>query len=247
MPMSRFNRAAAAACLLLASALPAAAAVCDGSANPCTLDLGKVGVEFPQGAFSYAADALMTNGSDGYAGFASGFLPTLAEIHGAGTDGFSFNPQIVGNVGGSGINGVHEVQAFFEFNDIAFLAQPGYKIDQIDFIVSGSSGRVGDSSVDIVLPGPLVFNGEAFTSTAVLGAATTKFRGEFTINAVYVDGGADPPPFYGTANASFDKVSLVAHVSAVPEPQHAALLLAGLLVLGAAGPRLLRAGARRNN
>jgi hypothetical protein len=230
MHTSALTRAAAASALIAISGH--AAAACDGSSDPCSLDLGRITVDFSQGAASYVAEALVLYGSDAYYGAASGFLPSVQAIHGADVDGFAFSPQVYASVGGSGINGYHEVHASFEFSDIGFFAKPGYRIDSIDFVVTGSTAWVGDAYASFGLPAAMVFNGNDFSASGSWGAGgSTSFRGEFNVSASYLQGDDGTAISYGTANASFDRVSFTAHVSAVPEPQAAALLWAGLGLL----------------
>ena len=50
--------------LLLCSGVPAFGAPCDGSSDPCTIDLGRASASFASGAASYVAEAVVVSGSD---------------------------------------------------------------------------------------------------------------------------------------------------------------------------------------
>jgi hypothetical protein len=238
---TRFLFATALGGVLLAAAAPALAAGCDGSSDPCTLDLGNVTATFAEGAASYFADAQFTQGNDGSAYAFPDFLSTLQVVNTPGRSGFSFTPQLYANVGGSGFNGVHEVVGYFDFHGVSFAAKPGYRIDGLEFKVSGNRSSVGDATAFVGVPGITVYDGDNFEATAALNPGDASVHAEFTINAVYLADEYGGAIYYGAASASFSAASFIAQVSAVPEPQTWALFGLGAAVLAARGFRRARA------
>lgn len=202
----------------LTAPLVATAAICPPTGDPCTVDLGHASVTFLQGLNSYAAWAEQINGSEGYFGSSPDFISTFQAVHSPGRDGFSFLPQVYAAVGGGGTNGFHEVRGYFEFYDVRFDPHPGYRIDSVDFVVTGTQDFVGDAYVTLNVPGSIAITGNTFTSTSSYGPELPYLRAEFTTSASYLQGDDGTAVFYGAASAAFGTAQLVANVSAVPEP-----------------------------
>ena len=125
----------------------AMAADCDGSSDPCSVDLGRVTASFAAGAASYGAEVLLVNGSD--ASFSPPqSLPALQVIHTAASDGFRIQPQLYAYVGGSGVQGLHEVVATLQFAGLSFTADPGYQVNGVQAVITGSFSLVGNGYMD---------------------------------------------------------------------------------------------------
>jgi len=240
--------------LLLALALIASGSAQAFSCAPtdnqeCRLELSKVSIVFDSGVYNFDGDSQFI-GSDGYVqGFTvgAGQFPDLAPVDANGglRAGFSFNPGMVGQVGGSGFSGDHEAFASFGFYGLQFIARPGYQVDAVEFSVAGGRTQVGNGYVALNLPGGPQFTGDLFKSQALFAPGTPQFGAYFSANASYEEGEDGIPASYGKASAFFDAVSLVAHVSAIPEPGTAALwLLGGLVVAMAVGKRTPRSARR---
>lgn len=223
----------------------AAPGSCDGSSDACSFDLGRVTVTLAQGAASYAAGAGFLSGEDGDAVFQPSLFPTLS-LHSAGaTEGFSFLPGLQLRVGGSGRNGYHELQGWFEFSGLGFQAKPGWRLDALRLEVTGSRNVVGDASWYYSLPFALQADGERLAGSGAINPDDASLRAELTVNAAYLEGEDGTAVSYGYATAGFDSARFVATVSAVPEPQTLLLWLggAGLLWAWQARVRRPRTGA----
>lgn len=209
--------------------------------DECRLELSTMTIVFSSGVYSFNGDT-QTQGQDAYAqGFTtfSGDFPTLTEVdtpHGRRA-GFSFAPGMFGQVGGSGFEGYHEAFASFGFNDVQFIARPGYRVDGVTFTVHGARSRVGNGYVALAVPGTPRFHQGQFKASHTFAPATTSFEAYFSAVAQYEEGPNGTAASYGTAAASFSFASLVAHVSPVPEP--------GTLPLAALGGLALAAALRR--
>lgn len=213
---------------LFAACSAAAAATCDGSSDPCTLDLGRVTVSFAQGAASYAAVAEVVGGGDGYAYASSDFLGSLQQQHTATSDGFSFVPVVYAAVGGSGINGYHEARGFFDFSGLRFEAKPGYRLDALTLTLTGTRSAVGDASATLGLPIGVTVGADGFAGSGPLNPDDPTLHAEFNLGAAYLAGDDGTALSYGTASSAFTSVRFDATVSAVPEPATSGLLLLGL-------------------
>lgn len=223
---------------VLASSM-AVAAACAPSSDPCTVDLGNATVTFGQGSGSYFADAMLTMGSDGSYGANTDLFSTFAIVHQSGGDGFSFAPQVYGAVGGSGMNGFHEVMGYFRFIDMTFAAKPGYQLDGVQMTVTGTQNFFGDASATVSVPVAAISNGSNFSFSGAIDASNAYLQADFIINASYLEGPNGTALSYGTASASFDSATFIARVSAVPEPSHWAMLGLGAgLILLRSRPRL---------
>lgn len=218
------------ACLQLVGA-SAIAAPCDGSSDACTIDLGRATANFANGAASYYAEALLLNGSDAYYSASPQFLPTLLVTHTAGSDGFSFQPQVYASVGGSGIQGLHEVSALLQFTGLSFTADPGYQITSLQVVLKGSFSLVGNGYGGLNLGGPLQWVDQTFTATVPLDPAMADWQTGFSIAASYLEGPDGTAASYGTGSASFDSLQFIVGVSPVPEPSPWALFAAGAVLL----------------
>ncbi len=217
---------------LLASSL-ATAAACPPNSDPCTVDLGNATVTFGQGSGSYFADAALNMGSDGSYSAVPDLFSTFSIVHQSGGDGFTFLPQVSGAVGGSGMNGFHEVVGYFRFIDMTFAAKPGYQLDGVQMSVTGTQNFFGDASATVTVPVAAISNGSNFSFSGPIDASNAFLQAEFVVNASYLEGPNGTALSYGTASASFDSATFVARVSAVPEPSHWAMLGlgAGLILL----------------
>jgi hypothetical protein len=216
--------------------------------NECRIELSTVTIVFDAGIANFDGDSQF-NGSDGYVhGFTvgAGQFPELTLVdHAGGTRvGFSFAPGMIGVVGGSGIEGTHEAFAYFAFTGLQFIARNGYRVDGVEFAIDGARTTVGNGYVGLTVPGVPVFSGDQFSARGLYATNTAQYWAGFTASASYEEGEDGTAVNYGTASAEFTAASLVAHVSAVPEPSTAGLSALGALMLGVA----MRRGrvARRN-
>lgn len=201
----------------------------------CRLELSTVTIVFDSGVYNFTGETTF-NGTDGYVnGYTSGDFPELTLVdNGSSRAGFSFVPTMNGQVGGSGFNGFHEGSALFQFTGLQFIARPGYQVDGVELSVSGYRSSVGNGSAAILVPGVPVFDGEQFTGTDTLDPFLAQsFAGGFNLSAFYQEGEDGTAADYGTASAGLTAASLMVHVSAIPEPATAALLLAGVFGLAA--------------
>lgn len=243
--MHRAEMLAAVAASLLALTAPATHAfTCTPTeGDECRLALGPLTVVFEAGQYSFDGDSQL-NGSDGYVtGYTVGTFefPALTPLDlGGGRFGFSFSPPMSGAVGGSGIEGEHEASASFRFDSLRFEAAPGFRLDDLIFTVTGERRSNGVAGVALNLPGTPVFQGDAFSASGSLPLGSTGFGAGFSAWTVYEEDGEGGAASYGTAFAMFHGVSLVAQVSAVPEPSAWALWAVG--VVGAAGLTRRRRG-----
>ena len=208
----------------------AAWAACDGSSDPCSIDLGRATAHFSTGAASYFAEMLPVNGSDFSMGAHPSFLPTLEVREGADADGFVFAPGIYASVGGSGIQGLHEVAANMQFAGLSFTADAGYQIVGVQAVLKGSYVLVDNGYGSLNVPAALQWDGQNFTATLSLDPAEANLSLGFSIAAGYIEGEDGTAISYGTASATFDSLEFLVAVTPVPEPA-SALLWAG----GAAG------------
>lgn len=203
----------------------------------CLLELSTVTVRWENGIDNFIVDT-QYNGTDGYVyGYSSSAdFPNLTAVDTAGGTraGFSFVPNMVGQVGGSGINGYHEGSASFLFERMEFIAKSGFRVDAIEFTISGSRSQVGNGFAAIGVPGVPEFTGDSFVATALWTPNQTTFGGSISVSASYQEGEDGTAADYGTAFASFDSVRIVAHVTAVPEPATLFLCIAGLVLLAGA-------------
>jgi hypothetical protein len=203
--------------------------------SECRLELSTMTIVFDSGIYNFNGDT-QTQGNDAYAqGFSTGAgdFPELTAID---TDngrqvGFSFAPQMLAQVGGSGFDGYHEAYASFGFYGLQFIARPGWRVDAVRFTVSGSRSRVGNGYVGLAVPGIPHFDNDQFVASHRFAPAAADYEAYFIANAQYQEGPDGTALAYGTAAVSFDFASLVAQVSAVPEPGSAALALLGGLAL----------------
>lgn len=218
-------------CCLQLAGTNALAATCDGSSDPCSIDLGRTTANFATGAASYYAEAVLVNGTDAYYGVNPQFLPTLQVTHSASSDGFTFQPQMYASVGGSGIQGLFEVAAMLQFTGLSFVAEPGYQITGLQAVVKGSFSLVGNGYGGLSLPGPLQWVDQNFTAMVSLDPAAADFQTGFTVAASYVEGEDGTALSYGTGSASIDSVAFIVSVSPVPEPGSWTLLGSGIALL----------------
>ena len=212
----------------LSPALAATPGNCDGSSDPCSFDLGRVTVTLAQGAASYNAGAEFLSGDDGDFMADPSLFSSLALQQSGATEGFSFAPSPQLRVGGSGRNGYHQLQGFFEFTGLRFQANPGWRIDALRLEITGQRNVVGDASWSYGLPFALSFNGESFSGSGAINPDDAAVRGELMVSAAYVEGEDGTAPVYGYATAAFQSARFVATVSAVPEPATLALWIVGL-------------------
>jgi len=242
MSMRGFLGTPASAALLLclgAPVAPALAAHCDGSSDPCTIDLGRASASFASGAASYFAEAVVVNGSDMSLSANPQLLSVTQITHGATGDSLVVNPQIYAYVGGSGIQGLHEVSATLQFTGLSFTADPGYQITSVQAIVKGSFSLVGSAYGGIGVPGAVQWTpAPNFTSTWSVDPASADVTLGFTAAASYLEGEEGTATSYGAASASIDSLEFVVTVAPVPEPHPAALLgVGGALLLLSRGRR----------
>lgn len=208
----------------------AMAADCDGSSDPCSVDLGRVTASFAAGAASYGAEVLLVNGSD--ASFSPPqSLPALQVIHTAASDGFRIQPQLYAYVGGSGVQGLHEVVAMLQFAGLSFTADPGYQVNGVQAVITGSFSLVGNGYGGLGMPGAVQWNDSNFSTTVALDPAASDLSIGFSLAASYVEGDDGTAASYGAGSASIDSLEFIVSVSPVPEPAPAALLAAGAVVL----------------
>lgn len=219
------------ACAALASPSQAAL-VCSDATGQCSIDLSTVTINFDIGLSSFQAYAYADSMDYGY----PGSMPTLNEVDTAGRAGFTFNPELYANLmGGYGAYG--SMGGSFEFTNLIFTAKSGYQIDSIEFGVAGHRYVSGDAGATLGVPGTPVFNGENFESSALRTSDTTTFGAGFSGYADYEEGPDGTALSFGSSEVGFDSARIVAHVSAVPEPESFALLLAGLPLLALARRR----------
>jgi len=222
--------APAAALLAITAAMPGhAAQTC--FYDTCTIDLSTVTVTYNQYSSYWS-----TQGDQWSSYVYTSLMPALTEIDSAGRAGFTFNPELmVELMGGYGASGAGD--GSFGLTGLVFTAKAGYKIDSIEFGVSGSRTASGDASATVNVPGAPVFSGDNFDSMALKPATTTEFGAGFMISADYAEGPDGTALAFGSARASIDGVRLIANVSAVPEPETLALLLTGLPLIAMARRR----------
>lgn len=225
-----------AALILVAAAGSAQAFNCAPTENnECRLELSTMTIVFDSGIYNFNGDT-QTQGEDAYAqGFTTGAgdFPdlTAVDLRKGREVGFSFSPQMFAQVGGSGFDGYHEAYALFGFYGLQFIAKPGYQVDAVTFTVAGARARVGNGYVGLAVPGTPRFHNGHFTAHHVFAPTTTDFEAYFIANAQYEEGPGGTAISYGTASASFDFASLVAQVSAVPEPAGLPMAVLGGLAL----------------
>lgn len=218
------------AALAVAASGAAQAFSCAPTGNAeCRLELGTVTIVFESGVYNFDGDTQF-NGSDGYAtGYTvgAGQFPELEplEAHGGLSAGFAFVPGMAAWVGGSGFEGTHEAFVYYSFSAMQFIPRPGYRLDGVELTVTGALTKAGNGYVGLYLPISPVFSGDSFTMRHVYGPETRDFFAGFFATASYMEGDDGTAADYGTASASFSWTSLVAHVSAVPEPGTASLWL----------------------
>lgn len=202
----------------------------------CRIELSSVIIVFDSGIYNFNGESQFV-GSDGYVyGYTtgSGDFPdlTLIDTNDGQRAGFSFAPQMYGQVGGSGFEGFHEASAYFTFSAMQFIARPGYRVDGVELSASGSRTSAGNGYVALLVPGVPTFNGDQFTGSAVLDPFSAQtFAAGFSANAYYEEGPDGTAAAFGTASAALTAASLIVHVSAVPEPASAPLWLLGGLGL----------------
>ena len=199
----------------------------------CTIDLSTITITYNPYS-SYSSFSLL---SDGWSFPNETWqMPTLTEVDATGRAGFTFNPELqIELMGGYGASG--SGSAYFNLSGLVFAPKAGYKIDSIEFGVSGSRAASGDASAAVTVPGAPVFSGDNFDSMALLPASTTDFSAGVNISASYAEGPDGTALYFGSSRAGLDSVRLVANVSAVPEPETLALLLAGLPLIALARRR----------
>jgi len=218
---------------LLSCGLPSFAATCDGTSEPCTLDLGRATANFAAGAASYFAEAVLVSGSDMSLGADPALLSVTHTTHGATSDSLVVGPQIYAYVGGSGIQGLHEASATLQLTGLSFTADPGYQITSVQAIVKGSFSLVGNAYGGIGVPGTAQWTpAPNFTSTWSVDPGSADVVLGFTAAASYLEGEDGTAASYGAASASIDSLEFIVNVAPVPEPRPAALLaLGGALLL----------------
>lgn len=209
----------------------AMAAPCDGSSDPCSIDLGRASANFTTGAASYWAEAVLVNGSDASFNANPQLMSVFQVTHAAGSDSFLVQPQVYAYVGGSGVQGLHEVAANLQFIGLSFTANAGYQITGVQAVVKGSYAPVGNAYGGVGVPGVPQWNGESFTSTFALDPAAADVWVGFSLAASYLEGEDGTADSYGAGSASIDSLEFVVSVTAVPEPASFALLGAGLAFL----------------
>lgn len=217
-------------CGLQFAGASAQAATCDGSSDPCAIDLGRVTASFATGAASYFADAQLINGSDASISASPQFLPVQV-THAAGSDGFSFQPQVNVYVGGSGIQGLHEVAATLQFTGLSFTADPGYQITGVQAVIKGSYSLVGNAYGQLSIPAAIQWTNENFSATLALDPAAADLAVGFNVAASYLEGPDGTAASYGAGSAGFSSLEFIVSVSPVPEPGSAALLMLGAVAL----------------
>ena len=233
--MKRLFTLAPAALLLACATSSHAALTCPNASGPCTIDLSTVTVTFGQGLSSFHAEAE----SDSWYAEAPSAMPPLNEVDTTGRAGFAFNPGVESHGMGTGSSSGW-MSGQFDFTDLVFTAKAGYKIDSIEFNVAGYRSTSGVASLSLELPAAPTFSGDNFTSAALLNGNTTAFHAGFVGDVAYSIDDYGNAYDYGVADVAFSSASIVAHVSAVPEPETVALLLAGLPLLAVARRRSRR-------
>jgi len=222
--------------LALAATANAHAFSCAPSeSQECLLELSTLTIVFDSGVYNFNGDSQF-NGTDGYVtGYTTGAgqFPELAIVDNNGGQrvGFSFLPAMYGQVGGSGFEGYHEASASFTFDALQFIAKPGYRVDAIEFSVSGSRTQVGNGYAALGVPGVPQFTGDQFVATGLYDPINTSFGAGFFVNAFYEQGEDGTAAAYGTASAGFTAASLVVHVSPVPEPSTVVLWIIGAVAM----------------
>ena len=223
---------------VLWAAASCAQAACPITDDPCTLDLGNATVTFGQGWSSVVAQ-YQVNGSEGQdgSGWADAQFGLVQTVQNGSLAGFSLAPTITANVYNGGNNGLHEVFAWISLNGVSFAAKPGYQLDSLTFTVSGTFGHDGTGQVHFDMPAPPVFGAGTYVSTAPVGTSDTSFYANVSTSSYYQANDDGTAAVTGSASASIDGLSLVAHVSPVPEPQTLALFGLGLRGVGAYAAR----------
>lgn len=225
----------ASAAVILSCCVPvcsgsAAAATCDGSSDPCSVDLGRAVVRFATGAVSYFTEAVITMGNDASVNASPYFLP-LNVTHTASSENFIIGPQIYTYVGGSGIQGFHQVVATLQTTGWSFAAEPGYQITNVEAVVKGTFYTVGDAWGYVNIPAAVHRSDDQYTATLSLYPPAADMSIGFEISASYLQGEDGTALSYGAGSASIDSVEFIVSVSPVPEPASAALLGVGLAVM----------------
>ena len=237
----------ATAALALSASFAAQAFSCAPTGNlECRLELSTLSIVFDAGVYNFNGDSQF-NGSDGsVTGYTAGAgqFPELIAVDSAGgmRAGFSFAPNMAAGVGGSGISGNHEATASFSFDNLQFIARPGYRVDGVEFSVSGYRSQVGNGWAWIGVPGIPVYNGDQFSASHVYAPDTASYAASFGASATYLEGEDGTAAAYGTASVAFTAAGLVARVSAVPEPPAWCLWLPAGALLATAGWRRRRGG-----
>lgn len=198
----------------------------------CRLELSTVTIVFDSGVLNFDGDSQF-NGTDGYVvGYTigSGQFPNLDTVDTGGgrRAGFSFNPGMYGQVGGSGFEGSHEAFASFGFTGLQFIAKPGFKVDEVEFTVTGGFTQVGNGHVALQVQGPLQITGDLFSAQSLYAPGTGDYAAWLSASAHYEEGDDGGANAYGTASAFFDSASIVARVSPVPLPGAVLSMLSGL-------------------
>ncbi|RZJ02547.1 MAG: PEP-CTERM sorting domain-containing protein, partial [Rubrivivax sp.] len=135
--------------------------------------------------------------------------------------------QIYTYVGGSGVQGLHEVVANLSFTGVSFAAEAGYQITSVSAVVKGSYYTVGDAYGSVNIPAAVHWSGENYTATLALDPAVADLSIGFSLAASYLQGEDGTALSYGAGSASIDSLEFIVGVSPVPEPATAALLAVG--------------------
>jgi len=219
----------------------AATPTCNYNTGVCTLDVGKATAIFTAhgpyvGGYFAVASADYPGASASIDYSLGGFPNTMSLVGGAGKAGFSYDPGAWATSGGSGYVGGYKGAFDFAFDDVSFVAKAGYALDSITFKITGSSSTNGNGSVKLDVPGSANYIGNNFSAEQTFSLATKKFGASGEVYSIYDEN----PLKYGTADLSFDSVSIWANVHSirgtppVPEPSTWLLSGIGLLAVGAA-------------